>query len=127
MTNDSITGISNFVDAADCLVLASSREGWPNVLLEAIACGCPVVSTRINGTPEIVQKPEAGILIDDRKPETIAKGILDLFRNLPSREKTSAYAKDFTWKETSLGQEEIFKKICKKYQNNTNRHSEPPL
>lgn len=102
-------------NAADCLILASSREGWPNVLLEAIACGCPVVSTRVNGTPEIILKPEAGILIDDRKPETIAKGILELFKNLPSRAETSAYAKDFTWKETSLGQEKIFKKICKEH------------
>lgn len=107
-------------NAADCLVLASSREGWPNVLLEAIACGCPVVSTTVNGTPEIIQKPEAGILIQDRKPETIAKGILDLFKNKSSREKTSAYAKDFTWEETSLGQEKIFKKICKEYKKNSN-------
>lgn len=105
-------------NAADCLILASSREGWPNVLLEAIACGCPVVSTRVNGTPEIIQKPEAGILIDDRKPESIAKGILELFKNLPSRAQTSTYAKDFTWTETSLGQEKIFKKICKEYKAN---------
>ncbi|MDO8932730.1 MAG: glycosyltransferase, partial [Rhodocyclaceae bacterium] len=38
--------------AADCLVLASSREGWANVLLEAMACGTPVVATNVWGTPE---------------------------------------------------------------------------
>ncbi len=46
--------------AADVLILASSREGWPNVLLEAMACGTPVVATNAWGNPEVVSAPEAG-------------------------------------------------------------------
>ena len=46
--------------AADASVLASSREGWANVLLELIACGTPVVASNIPGNPEVVQEWPAG-------------------------------------------------------------------
>ncbi|HEY4275070.1 MAG TPA: glycosyltransferase family 4 protein, partial [Rhizomicrobium sp.] len=46
--------------AADMFVLASSREGWANVLLEAMACGTPVAATNVNGTPEVIQDSALG-------------------------------------------------------------------
>jgi teichuronic acid biosynthesis glycosyltransferase TuaC len=50
--------------AADLSALASSREGWPNVVLESLACGTPVVATRVWGVPEILGSPDLGILVD---------------------------------------------------------------
>jgi teichuronic acid biosynthesis glycosyltransferase TuaC len=58
--------LPRYYSAADALVLASSREGWPNVLLEAMACGTPVVAARVGGTPEVVRSPVAGVLFEPR-------------------------------------------------------------
>jgi glycosyltransferase involved in cell wall biosynthesis len=60
--------------AASLYVLASSREGWPNVLNEALACGTPVVATKVGGVPEIVRHGENGLLME-RSPEAIAATI----------------------------------------------------
>jgi glycosyltransferase involved in cell wall biosynthesis len=49
--------------AADALCLASSKEGWANVLLESLACGTPVIGTRVWGTPEVICHDSLGILV----------------------------------------------------------------
>lgn len=48
------------LSAADVFVLATRREGWANVFLEAMACGLPVVTTDVDGNPEVVCKEELG-------------------------------------------------------------------
>lgn len=102
--------LSQYYQAADALVLASSREGWANVLLEAMASGTPVVATNIWGTPEVVSSPDAGVLVD-RTVEAIAEGVRTLLSATPKRQATRQYAEQFTWQQTSTGQIEIFSKI----------------
>lgn len=51
-------------NSADIFCLASIREGWPNVLMESIACGTPVVAPRIWGIPEIITSEKIGFLSD---------------------------------------------------------------
>jgi glycosyltransferase involved in cell wall biosynthesis len=89
-------------NAADALVLASSREGWANVLLEAMACGTPVVATDIWGTPELVNCREAGVLVRNRSAEGFVDAVNALFSSPPSREETREYAARFSWNETVL-------------------------
>jgi teichuronic acid biosynthesis glycosyltransferase TuaC len=90
--------------AADALVLASSREGWANVLLEAMACGTPVIASNIWGNPEVVKTPSSGVLMEENTPEGIAQAVRALFANLPARAATRAYAEGFSWDDTTRGQ-----------------------
>ncbi|HEY2445526.1 MAG TPA: glycosyltransferase family 4 protein [Rhizomicrobium sp.] len=103
--------LSAIYSAADIAILCSSREGWPNVLLEAMACGTPVIASPIWGNPEIVCRPEAGILMRERSPQAVAEAVESLFSDLPSREATRAFAEHFSWRETSDGQMRLFKSI----------------
>jgi len=97
--------------AADAMVLASSREGWANVLLESMACGTPVVASDIPGNPEVVQAREAGLIVRANTAEGIADAVRDLLATPPAREATRGYAEGFGWEETSAGQLALFRRI----------------
>lgn len=100
-----------FYTAADAMVLASSREGWANVLLESMACGTPVIASDIPGNPEVVQSREAGLILRQNTPEGIAEAVRDLFAAPPERAATRIYAERFSWDETSAGQLAIFRRL----------------
>lgn len=97
--------------AADALVLASSREGWANVLLESLACGTPVVASRAWGNPEIVADPVAGVLMPELSAAGVVAGVTELFRALPARDEVRAYAENFSWDATTSGQIELFTRV----------------
>ncbi len=66
-------------DVIDILVLSSTyKEGLPNVLLEALATGVPVVSTRLAGTPEVVHHGTTGLLVELGNVEELAAAIVEL-------------------------------------------------
>ncbi|HME26555.1 MAG TPA: glycosyltransferase family 4 protein [Acetobacteraceae bacterium] len=97
--------------AADILVLASSREGWANVLLEAMACGTPVVASNIWGNPEVVRDAAAGLIADENTPAGIVAAVRRLFAHLPERAATRAYAEQFSWDATTDGQLALFRSL----------------
>ncbi|MDQ3260368.1 MAG: glycosyltransferase family 4 protein [Pseudomonadota bacterium] len=102
------TELLKYYGASDALVLASSREGWANVLLEAMACGTPVVATNIWGTPEVVKSRDAGVLVPTRTADAIVTGVKALFADYPDHSATRRYAEGFNWRETSEGQMALF-------------------
>lgn len=100
-----------YYSAADVMVLASSREGWANVLLESMACGTPVVATPAWGSREAIAAPEAGLVIDAATPEALAAGIRRVLAAAPERDATRAYAERFGWDETTNGQLALFRRL----------------
>lgn len=100
--------IADLYGAVDALVLASDREGWPNVLLESMACGTPVVAARCWGTPEVVTAPEAGRLVEPRTPAAFADAIRRQLAPDADRAATRRYAEHFSWDATTAGQLDLF-------------------
>jgi teichuronic acid biosynthesis glycosyltransferase TuaC len=98
-------------NSADVTVLASSREGWANVLLESMACGTPVVASNVWGTPEVVAGPDAGRLMPSLDAHGIVAATLALRRKPPERAATRRYAEQFGWQSTTDGQLSLFKEI----------------
>ena len=105
------TALAAYYAAADAMVLASSREGWANVLLEAMACGTPVIASNIPGNPEVVQSRAAGLIVRENSPQGIAEAARDLLADPPDRAATRAYAERFGWDETTQGQLRIFRDV----------------
>jgi glycosyltransferase involved in cell wall biosynthesis len=82
--------------AADVFCLASSREGWANVLLESMACGTPVVATRVWGTPEVIVSSEFGVLVEQNK-ESLAQGLEYALEKEWNHKALVEYAATRTW------------------------------
>ncbi|HLT27254.1 MAG TPA: glycosyltransferase [Zeimonas sp.] len=86
-----------FYGAADVFVLATEFEGWANVFLEAMACGLPVVTTRVGGNAEVVREPDTGELVDWWDPTAFADAIDRALVRRWDREAIIAYARTHGW------------------------------
>jgi len=102
--------LAELYSAADALVLASSREGWANVLLEAMACGTPAIASDVWGNAEVVTEPAAGLLVA-RDAVAIAAAVRRLLAAPPARQDTRRYAERFGWQSTTKGQIDLFRDV----------------
>lgn len=78
---------------ADCFVMPSYREGFPNTVLEAGAMGLPSIVTDINGSREIIINGENGIIIPSKDTESLYLAMKQMLNNDSSREKMGANAR----------------------------------
>ncbi|MBU2894685.1 glycosyltransferase family 4 protein [Colwellia sp. D2M02] len=114
--------LPGYYASADLLVLASSREGMPNVLLEALASGTPVVATNVGGSAEIITHPNAGELIMQRDSGAIAASIHSVLAKNISSAKVREQAEHFGWQQVSEKQYLLLKQVIKTHQEDISRH-----
>jgi teichuronic acid biosynthesis glycosyltransferase TuaC len=102
--------LAEWYSAADVFALASSREGWPNVLLEAMACGAPVVATRVWGAPEIVVSDELGILTT-RDADILADALDQALKRQWNRSTLIAHARTQGWDSVTSRTLDLYYKV----------------
>src|SRR5207245_9758295 len=76
----------------DVVALPSFAEALPNVLLEAAACGCPVVATRVGGVPDVVVDGETGYLIGPGDDVALADRVVALLQDTQTARRFGARA-----------------------------------
>lgn len=103
--------LPRFYQAADLLVFPTEREGSPNVVLESLACGTPIVASRIAATEELLSGIPGARLVE-RTPGAIAGGICELMATPPDPAGIREYARRFDWKETSTGLKRLMSDVA---------------
>ena len=93
---------------------SQKAEGMPMVLLEASACGLPLVATRLGGIPEVVQDGHNGLLLDrPQDPEELAGKIVSLIENQDLARRLGRQAREraqehFSWPHIARQQEAVY-------------------
>ncbi|MFW9873686.1 MAG: glycosyltransferase family 4 protein [Candidatus Thorarchaeota archaeon] len=79
--------ISRYYQIADIFILPSRKEGMPNVIIEAMSCGLPIVGTKISGTEDLVQDKINGFLVETENIEMLSRAVIRLLKNTEKIEK----------------------------------------
>jgi glycosyltransferase involved in cell wall biosynthesis len=91
---DAVPDMAEIYRTADILVLSSDLEGTPNVVLEAMACGLPVVATRVGGLPEVVRHLETGFLVAPEGEDELLRSVLMLVNDRDLRRTMGGRARE---------------------------------
>lgn len=92
--------LATWINACDLVTLPSYNEGVPNVLLEAMACGIPVVASRVGGIPEVVPE-HAGLLHEPGDTIELSRALLGGLNRSWDSQAIAASMGDFTWEKNS--------------------------
>jgi glycosyltransferase involved in cell wall biosynthesis len=104
--------VKTFMQQADVFVLPSLSEGFPNVILEAMACGLPIIASHVGGIPDIITNDTNGYLVEVKDTNDMANKILLLLSDDALRKKISDnnrnLVKKYTWENVILKLEKIY-------------------
>ena len=105
--------VSRLLQAMDIVVLSTHYEGLPLVLLEAMACGKPVVATAVDGVPEVVTHDRTGLLFPHADDELLAAHLAALMRDSERAAQLGSSARAFV--ESHFGREQFKRSVVDLY------------
>ena len=102
---------------ADVCVLPSNIESFGIVILESMACGTPVVATRVGGVPDIINDKENGILVPPKDPKKLADAISYLLTDKAAAvkmgQKGRRIVQRYSWESVTDQTEEVYWEVCR--------------
>ena len=111
--------VTDLMLRADVFALPSLSEGFPLVILEAMACGLPIIATRVGGVPEVVEGGVNGCLVNAKSPYEIADKISMLLKNdkirLDMSNNNRERVKMFSWNKVTNAVEEVYRKVTSEH------------
>ena len=114
--------IRKIMSVIDIFMYSSLSEGFPNIILEAMASGKTIVATKVGGTPEMVKDGYSGILVSPSDEISLAKAVIRLLENEDVAKKMAETAKKsaklfFNIKDSTKQYEFVYEKLFRQYCN----------
>lgn len=102
-----------WINASDMVCLASANEGLPNVLVESLACGRPVVATRVGGIPELVSSNAYGRLVDSGDCQALAWALREVLGRAWDRVALTKCPQVISWDESAAQLLNALQRACR--------------
>lgn len=93
--------LARLFNAADVFCLASSREGWPNVLHEAMACGAPAVAVDVGAVPDMIPSARYGLIVAPNNPAALENALEKALRRNWDRDEIAAWGQARSWEQVA--------------------------
>ena len=111
-----------FMCAADIVVLPSLCEGCPNVVLEAMACGTPVIASRVGAVQDIIENDRTGIIVEPKDVEELKKALVQLMEDRELAKKMGERGRErieryFTWDAICRKLERFYGEVIRRNKN----------